>query len=46
VVRDFTLTRRLERAIDEALNGVAGSTGFELQSHRIDLVGRCPDCRD
>jgi Fur family ferric uptake transcriptional regulator len=44
VVRDFTVSRRLERSIDEALSRVADSEGFHLDHHRLDLVGRCDAC--
>jgi Fe2+ or Zn2+ uptake regulation protein len=45
VVRDFTVSSRLERSIDEALAKVAGDAGFRLDHHRLDLVGYCADCR-
>ena len=44
VVRDFTVSPRLERSIDEALAKVAGDAGFRLDHHRLDLVGFCGDC--
>jgi Fe2+ or Zn2+ uptake regulation protein len=44
VVRDFTLSPRFERSISEALARVADETSFTVQSHRLDLVGVCPDC--
>jgi Fe2+ or Zn2+ uptake regulation protein len=44
VVRDFTVSPRLERSIDEALAKVAGEAGFRLDHHRLDLVGYCADC--
>ena len=44
VVRDFTVSPRLERSIDEALAKVAGDAGFRLDHHRLDLVGFCTDC--
>ena len=46
MVRDFTLTARLERSIDDALERVAGTSGFALHSHRLDLVGLCGGCQD
>jgi Fe2+ or Zn2+ uptake regulation protein len=24
---------------------IADRTGFEIESHRLELFGRCPDCR-
>jgi Fe2+ or Zn2+ uptake regulation protein len=44
LVRDFTLSPRLERSINEALARVADETSFTVQSHRLDLVGVCPAC--
>jgi Fe2+ or Zn2+ uptake regulation protein len=44
VVRDFTVSPRLERSIDDALAKVAGDAGFRLDHHRLDLVGFCTDC--
>lgn len=44
LVRDFTVSPRLERSIDEALAKVADSSGFRLDHHRLDLVGRCAAC--
>ncbi len=43
-MRDFTVSPRLERSIDEALAKVAGDAGFRLDHHRLDLVGFCADC--
>ena len=45
-VRDFTVSPRLERSIDEALAKVASDAHFHLEHHRLDLVGRCEDCVD
>jgi Fe2+ or Zn2+ uptake regulation protein len=44
-VRDFTVSSGLERAIDHALGQVALDQDFELDHHRLDLVGRCRECR-
>jgi Fur family transcriptional regulator, ferric uptake regulator len=44
LVRDFTVSARLERSIDEALGKVAETNSFRLDHHRLDLVGRCADC--
>jgi Fur family ferric uptake transcriptional regulator len=43
-VRDFTVSPRLERSIDEALMEVAAQVGFQLDHHRLDLVGLCEAC--
>jgi Fur family transcriptional regulator, ferric uptake regulator len=44
-VRDFTMPASLESALVRALAGVAGEHRFAAEHHRLDLVGRCPDCR-
>ena len=44
VVRDFTVSRSLERAIDKALESIAERAGFRLQHHTLDLVGLCLKC--
>ncbi len=44
LVRDFTVSPRLERSIDEALARVADDAGFRLDHHRLDLVGVCQHC--
>jgi Fe2+ or Zn2+ uptake regulation protein len=31
--------------IRAALADIEGTTGFELEDHRFELFGRCPDCR-
>jgi len=43
-VRDFTVSPRLERSIDEALIEVADQAGFQLDHHRLDLVVLCEAC--
>ena len=43
-MRDFTVSPRLERSIDEALAKVAADAGFRLENHRLDLVGLCEAC--
>lgn len=44
-VSDVAATPGLERALEEAALAAAGERGFEVRAHRIDLVGRCRDCR-
>ncbi len=44
LVRDFTVSPRLERSIDQALAKVATVESFHLDHHRLDLVGRCEAC--
>jgi Fe2+ or Zn2+ uptake regulation protein len=45
VFADVTALPRLERALAEAARLAADETGFVVTGHRIDLVGRCVDCR-
>jgi len=44
-VRDVVVPESLEVALDRSLDDLAMTNGFELREHRLDLVGRCADCR-
>lgn len=44
-VSDITLPDSVERSLDKALHVVADRESFELQTHRLDLVGRCASCQ-
>lgn len=44
-VEDVHSSARLERALSDAARGVAEGQGYEVTEHRLDLLGRCPDCR-
>ena len=44
-VSDFSLKPAVEAALEEALGGVARDVDFDVESHRLDLVGRCTSCR-
>jgi Fur family ferric uptake transcriptional regulator len=44
-VVDVAASPRLERALADAAKAVAEESDFEVHEHRIDLVGRCADCR-
>jgi Fe2+ or Zn2+ uptake regulation protein len=44
-VEDFTVSEQLERSLETALARVANGTGFDVDHHRLDLVGTCSDCR-
>lgn len=44
-VEDFTVPHELEEALDAALVSAAARHGFDAESHRLDLLGRCRDCR-
>jgi Fe2+ or Zn2+ uptake regulation protein len=43
-VVDVTLSTRAERSLERALSEAAADAGFELEEHRVDLVGLCSDC--
>jgi Fe2+ or Zn2+ uptake regulation protein len=43
-VRDFSFPPGVERSLGSAFTKVAESTRFTVESHRLDLVGRCDDC--
>ncbi len=43
-VSDVTLSAAAERSLDKALRAAAGGAAFELQQHRVDLLGRCASC--
>lgn len=45
-VSDITLSEDVERALDEAMQHVARETSFEVQHHRLDLIGRCGACAE
>ena len=45
VVRDVTLTPKLERRLDDAFATLSTAEGFAPTHHTIDLYGRCADCR-
>ncbi len=45
LVADVGASPALERSLAEAARVASAQTGFEVSAHRIDLVGRCPDCR-
>ena len=43
-VEDFTAPASLERTLRKVTDEVAGGSGFQAESHRLDLVGVCSDC--
>lgn len=43
-VDDFTVPAKLERAVSDALDDVAATTGFKATDHRFDLIGLCAKC--
>jgi Fe2+ or Zn2+ uptake regulation protein len=44
-VIDITPSPALERRVAEELDRLAADAGFVAESHRIDVLGRCVDCR-
>lgn len=44
LVRDFTVSARIERSVTDTLKKVAEETGFSVAHHRLDLVGVCDGC--
>ena len=44
-VVDIAASPRLERALAEAAKAAAEESDFDVHEHRIDLVGRCKNCR-
>jgi Fe2+ or Zn2+ uptake regulation protein len=43
-VRDVTIQDQLEEELDNALSQLAKRSGFKLDQHRLDLIGRCKNC--
>ena len=43
-VADFTLDDRAETSLDRALHRAAAEAGFDIEAHRLDLLGTCSDC--
>ncbi len=43
-VTDFEVSDAVEHDLDRALARVAKRTGFNVRTHRLDLVGTCADC--
>lgn len=44
-VTDVVVPDDVEKRLDGALVDVAGSVGFRLQHHRLDLIGVCKKCQ-
>jgi Fe2+ or Zn2+ uptake regulation protein len=43
-IEDFTAPARFERSVADLAAGAAGSTGFRIETHRLDLLGTCATC--
>lgn len=44
-VRDVEVPHDVEHLLESALGALADNEGFALERHRLDLVGRCENCR-
>ncbi|HVM41014.1 MAG TPA: Fur family transcriptional regulator [Acidimicrobiia bacterium] len=45
-VADFSMPEGFEERLDAELEKAARRAGFATEGHRLDLVGRCRNCRD
>lgn len=45
-VTDIAAFPRLEQVLAEAARLASSATGYEVDDHRIELGGRCPQCQD
>jgi len=43
-VADVAVPARVERALERALDQLGATVGFEVDAHRLDVLGRCRDC--
>ena len=43
-VADFSLDGRVESGLDRALHKAASELRFEIDAHRLDLLGTCVNC--
>lgn len=43
-VTDFQLTPDTESTLDKAFSRVARRAGFQIEGHRLDLIGMCTAC--
>jgi Fe2+ or Zn2+ uptake regulation protein len=43
-VADFEMTEAVEQELEVALARAAKRAGYRVRTHRLDLVGTCPDC--
>ncbi len=43
-IRDVRIPESLESSLDTVLAKIAKSSGFQLDQHRLDLIGRCGKC--
>jgi len=43
-VDDFTVSPRMERSLEAALQRAVAGTGFRAGAHRLDVIGTCAMC--
>ena len=43
-IRDVRIPESLESSLDSTLEKIAKRSGFQLDQHRLDLIGRCGKC--
>ena len=43
-VDDFFMPPTAEHSLETSLNEALDTTGFQPSSHRLDVLGTCPDC--
>ena len=43
-VADFSLDDQTESSLDRARQRAAAAAGFDIEAHRLDLLGTCPAC--
>ena len=44
-VSDFALTPAVEKQLTRVFQAAATAASYEVESHRLDVVGRCQGCR-
>jgi Fur family ferric uptake transcriptional regulator len=43
-IEDFEVPQKVEKALADAVGDLSAGTGFQAQSHRLDLLGTCVAC--
>ncbi len=44
-IADFSLDGAVETILDQALLQAAGHAGFDVDTHRLDILGSCTSCK-
>jgi Fe2+ or Zn2+ uptake regulation protein len=42
---DFNIPHDMEQQLDSTLAQLASANGFTLEHHRLDIVGKCSNCK-